>query len=304
MTCQNQQQLEQLIEQRFHSLSNRLQLIGRFLLDHPDQVAFGTTATIAQGAGVHASALVRFANAFGFNGFSQMQQLFQQKLVQSGTDYPSRIAAVRQDGSVAPDAAGLSYLQQISQANQQAMQQLCDDMDNSMLAKATVLLDQARIIHIQGARRAFPVASYAGYLLGNTGRAVQVLDGVGYMQHSALNLINAEDVVLAISFAPYAAETQTVLAHAAASGARIIVMTDSRLSPLLAGADVGLVVREAELHAFRSLNASMNVIQALVLALIHDSEAQPKSAEVQHRQSTQAAFDHTKTSDHSTSRGS
>ena len=272
MTCQSQQQLEQLIEQRFNDLSNRLQLIARFLLDHPDQVAFGTTATIAQGAGVHASALVRFANAFGFSGFSQMQQLFQQRLVQSGADYPSRIAAVRQDGSVAPDAAGLSYLQQISQANQQAMQQLCDEMDNSMLAKATTLLDKARIIHIQGARRAFPVASFAGYLLGNTGRAVQVLDGVGYMQHSALNLISENDVVLAISFAPYAAETQTVLAHAASCGAKIIAITDSRLSPLLASADVGLVVREAELHSFRSLNASMNLVQALVLALIHDSE--------------------------------
>ena len=203
MICQTQQQLEQLIEQRFPELSNRLQLIGRFLLEQPEQVAFGTTATIAQSAGVHASALVRFANAFGFRGFSQMQQLFQQQLLQSGADYPSRIAAVQQDGSVAPDQAGLSYLQQISQANQQAMQQLCDETDHSMLAKATALLDQARIIHLQGARRAFPVASYAGYLLGSTGRAVQLLDGVGYMQQSGLSLLSAEDVVLAISFAPY-----------------------------------------------------------------------------------------------------
>ncbi len=268
--CQTQQQLEQLIEQRFSTLSNRLQLIGRYLLDQPEQVAFGTTASIAQGAGVHASALVRFANAFGFSGFSQMQQLFQQQLVQSGVDYPSRIAAVREDHSVAPDMAGLSYLQQISQANQQAMQQLCTDMDNVTLASATRLLQQARIIHIQGARRAFPVASYAGYLLGNSGRAVQVLDGVGYMQHSGLNLISADDVVLAISYAPYASETQAVLERALQCGAKIIAITDSRLSPLVAQANVALLVREAELHAFRSLNASMNLVQALVLALLHD----------------------------------
>ncbi len=270
MNCHSQQQLEQLIEQRFATLSNRLQLIGRYLLDQPDQVAFGTTASIAQGAGVHASALVRFANAFGFSGFSQMQQLFQQRLVQSGVDYPSRIAAVREDHSVAPDAAGFSYLQQISQANQQAMQQLCAEMENVTLASATRLLQQARVIHIQGARRAFPVASYAGYLLGNSGRAVQVLDGVGYMQHSALNLMAADDVVLAISYAPYASETQAVLERARQCGAKIIAITDSRLSPLVAQANVALLVREAELHAFRSLNASMNLVQALVLALLHD----------------------------------
>jgi DNA-binding MurR/RpiR family transcriptional regulator len=42
---------------------------------------------------------------------------------------------------------------------------------------------------------------------------------------------------------------------------------------LAAEADVTLLVREAEVHSFRSLNASMNLIQALVLALIHDTEA-------------------------------
>jgi DNA-binding MurR/RpiR family transcriptional regulator len=273
MICSTQQQLEQLIEQRFASLSNRLQQVARYLLDHPDTVAFGTTATIAAGAGVHASALVRFANAFGFSGFSQMQQLFKNRLVQTGPDYQSRIAAVKQDDSVPAAQAGLMYLQQISAANERAMQQLTEELDPALLTQACELLAQARIIHLQGARRAYPVASYASYLLSNTGLAVQLLDGVGYMQQAALNLVNTEDVVLAISFAPYAAETQLAINRAKAAGAKVIVITDSRLSPLAAEADVTLLVREAEVHSFRSLNASMNLIQALVLALIHDTEA-------------------------------
>ena len=273
MICSTQQQLEQLIEQRFATLSNRLQQVARYLLDHPDTVAFGTTATIAAGAGVHASALVRFANAFGFSGFSQMQQLFKNRLVQTGPDYQSRIAAVKQDDSVPAAQAGLKYLQQISLANERAMLQLTEELDPALLTQSCELLAQARIIHLQGARRAYPVASYASYLLSNTGLAVQLLDGVGYMQQAALNLVNAEDVMLAISFAPYAAETQLAISKAKAAGAKVIVITDSRLSPLAAQAEVSLLVREAEVHSFRSLNASMNLIQALVLALIHDTEA-------------------------------
>lgn len=273
MICSTQQQLEQLIEQRFVTLSNRLQQVARYLLDHPDTVAFGTTATIATGAGVHASALVRFANAFGFSGFSQMQQLFKDRLVQTGPDYQSRIAAVKQDDSVPTAQAGLMYLQQISSANERAMQQLTEELDPQLLTQACELLAQARIIHLQGARRAYPVASYASYLLSNTGLAVQLLDGVGYMQQAALNLVTSEDVILAISFAPYAPETQLAINRANAAGAKVIVITDSRLSPLAAEADVTLLVREAEVHSFRSLNASMNLIQALVLALIHDTEA-------------------------------
>lgn len=273
MICSTQQQLEQQIEQRFVTLSNRLQQVARYLLDHPDTVAFGTTATIASGAGVHASALVRFANAFGFSGFSQMQQLFKDRLVQTGPDYQSRIAAVKQDDSVPAAQAGMMYLQQITAANERAMLQLTEELDPQLLTQACELLAQARIIHLQGARRAYPVASYASYLLSNTGLAVQLLDGVGYMQQAALNLVTSEDVMLAISFAPYAAETQLAISKAKAAGARVIVITDSRLSPLAAEADVTLLVREAEVHSFRSLNASMNLIQALVLALIHDTEA-------------------------------
>jgi DNA-binding MurR/RpiR family transcriptional regulator len=273
MICSTQQQLEQLIEQRFTTLSNRLQQVARYLLDHPDTVAFGTTATIASGAGVHASALVRFANAFGFSGFSQMQQLFKDRLVQTGPDYQSRIAAVKQDDSVPEAQAGLMYLQQISAANERAMLQLTEELDPALITQACELLAQARIIHLQGARRAYPVASYASYLLSNTGLPVQLLDGVGYMQQAALNLVTAQDVILAISFAPYAAETQLAISRAKAVGAKVIVITDSRVSPLAAEADVTLLVREAEVHSFRSLNASMNLIQALVLALIHDTEA-------------------------------
>jgi len=268
----SQQELEQQIEQRFSTLSNRLQLVARYLLAHPDTVAFGTTATIAQGAGVHASALVRFANAFGFSGFSEMQQLFKNRLLQTSPDYQSRIDAVRQDNSVPAAKAGKRYLQQIAVANEAAMVQLCDELDDSLLQRACELLGKARLIHVQGARRSYPVASYASYLLSNTGLPVHLLDGVGYMQNAPLNLLGADDVLLAISFAPYAPETQQVISRAAAAGCRVIVITDNRLSPLVAEADVALMVREAEVHSFRSLNASMNLIQALVLALIHDAD--------------------------------
>lgn len=267
----SQQELEQQIEQRFHTLSNRLQLVARYLLANPDAVAFGTTATISQSAGVHGSALVRFANAFGFSGFSQMQQLFKTRLMQTSPDYQSRIAAVQQDQSVPSAQSGVSYMQQIAAANEAAITQLCDELDPAQLQKACDLLSQARLIHIQGARRSYPVASYAAYLLGNTGLAVHLVDGVGYMHTGPLNLLNAQDVLLAISFAPYAAETQQVVSKAVAAGSRVIVLTDNRLSPLVEHADVTLLVREAEIHSFRSLNASMSLIQALVLALIHDA---------------------------------
>ncbi len=70
--------------------------------------------------------------------------------------------------------------------------------------------------------------------------------------------------------APYAAETQTVVQRGKAVGCKVLLISDSRVSPLYQLADHTLLVREAELHAFRSLSASMSLVQALVLGLIHD----------------------------------
>lgn len=265
-----QAQLEAQMAARFAELSDRLQVIARYLLDHPQHIALATAASLAQDAGVHASALVRFANAFGFSGFSELQQLYKQQLRAAQPDYQQRIAAVVHDDSVPSNAAGLSYLQQIQHANQQALEQLCQSLDGALLQHASALLAKARLVHLQGARRAFPVVSYASYLLGNTGLAVHLFDGTGYMQQSAMNLIGADDVLLAVSFAPYASETQSVVQRAQAVGCKVILVTDSRVSPLYQSADVALLVREADVHSFRSLNASMSLVQAMVLGLIHD----------------------------------
>lgn len=265
-----QAQLEAQMAARFAELSDRLQVIARYLLDHPQHIALATAASLAQDAGVHASALVRFANAFGFSGFSELQQLYKQQLRAAQPDYQQRIAAVVHDDSVPSNAAGLSYLQQIQHANQQALEQLCQSLDGALLQQASALLAKARLVHLQGARRAFPVVSYASYLLGNTGLAVHLFDGTGYMQQSAMNLIGADDVLLAVSFAPYASETQSVVQRAQAVGCRVILLTDSRVSPLYQSADVALLVREADVHSFRSLTASMSLVQAIVLGLIHD----------------------------------
>jgi len=265
-----QAQLEAQMAARFAELSDRLQVIARYLLDHPQHIALATAASLAQDAGVHASALVRFANAFGFSGFSELQQLYKQQLRAAQPDYQQRIAAVVHDDSVPSNAAGLSYLQQIQHANQQALEQLCQSLDGALLQQASALLAKARLVHLQGARRAFPVVSYASYLLGNTGLAVHLFDGTGYMQQSAMNLIGADDVLLAVSFAPYASETQSVVQRAQAVGCKVILLTDSRVSPLYQSADVALLVREADVHSFRSLTASMSLVQAIVLGLIHD----------------------------------
>ena len=63
--------LRAVVGKQLVTLPKRLSQVGKYALDHPDEIAFGTTASIASAANVQPSTLVRFAHQFGYTGFSE-----------------------------------------------------------------------------------------------------------------------------------------------------------------------------------------------------------------------------------------
>ena len=59
---------------------------------------------------------------------------------------------------------------------------------------------------------------------------------------------------------------------AAARGARVLAITDSRMSPLAALSRATLVVRESSTFGFRSLTNTMCLAQSLFIALAYRTE--------------------------------
>src|SRR3954466_15984934 len=58
----------------------RLRQVAIFLWQHPGDVALGSISQVAEQAGVQPSTLVRFAQIFGYGGFSDFQGLFKEHL--------------------------------------------------------------------------------------------------------------------------------------------------------------------------------------------------------------------------------
>lgn len=257
------------IAEKFSVLSKRLQLVAKYVLDSPNEIAFGTVAIIANDANVHPSTLIRFAHAFGFSGFSDMQKLFQNKLLQESPNYEERIKLIKDDTSLEDANAGIRLLEQFSQANSNALANLKGSVKQSDLDHARDILIQADSIHVMAVRRAFPVASYLAYLFNHINLRCFLLDGVGGMHHEQAKLIKNNDALIVITFFPYAYETQQSVDYAIANGNPIIVFTDSPLSPLANKATVCFIVKEAEIHSFRSLTSTMCLVQALSIMLAH-----------------------------------
>ncbi len=257
----------QSIEERFPQLSDRLQRVARHVLNEPNDLAFETLAVVAQRCDVQPSTIVRFAQAFGFDGASQMQKMLREELLRNNEalGYAER---VRQFGHSVQDGVDSprQLLSEFAEGNILALQNLNHAISAQSLTQATELLSEAATVFVVGFRRSFPVAVYLTYLLAQAGKRTTLIDGIAGLQAQQMRGMEKRDVLVAISFSPYSPETTQAVNDAVSQGLPIIAISDSVISPIAQLAGLVLQVRETEIRGFRSLSASMCLVQALAIA--------------------------------------
>ena len=242
-------------------LSPQQRVIAQFVLEHPDDVALGTAATVAEAAGVQPSALVRFANAVAFSGFSEMQRLFQARLLEQAGTYRQRISAMPSP----PRDGAQALLHTLVEAGAADLRQLEHATSDAALRRAARLLCAAPRVHVLAQRRAFPVAAYLAYALGQLELRVQLHDGVGGMLADSLRHVARTELLLVTSFTSYSADVVQAAATARERGVKVIAITDHALSPLKPLASVCLEIGAGAPAPVRSLVAAMCLAQALVV---------------------------------------
>ncbi|MHC9083837.1 MurR/RpiR family transcriptional regulator [Luteimonas sp. RIT-PG2_3] len=262
------EELRAAILARYESLSKRLQQIARYVLDEPNAMALETLAVLAERTGVQPSAIVRFAKSFGFDGATQMQRLFRDGLL-SGTaplGYGERVREFTQ--SVEGKAIGdpVRVLGEFVEGNVLALQNLGKIVGGEDLARAVKLLSQAETVYVAGFRRSFPVAAYLAYSLLQVDKRTVFIDSLGGMSLQQVHAITERDLLIAVSYHPYAEEAVQVVDAAVERGCKVLSISDSLVSPVAKPATLVLQVREAEIRKFRSLSASMCLAQALVIS--------------------------------------
>jgi DNA-binding MurR/RpiR family transcriptional regulator len=272
----NYDDLKGAITRAYPDMSKQLQRIARFALDRPHDLALGTVAAVAEATEVQPSAMIRFANALGFRGFSDMQQVFRGHLVERSASYRERIDQLRLqqlNGQRAP--AGV--LHQLVGDSVAELGHLEESIRESDLKAAVRLIAGATRIHVLAQRRAFPVASYLTYALGQLELRTHLLDGAGGMLAGNLRSVDRGDVLLVASFRDYSPEVVHAAQSCSARGVAVVAITDGPLSPLVAPAKVCFELAEDTSKPFRSLVAPMCLAQALVMSTGHHLAEKPTS---------------------------
>ncbi|GGE16046.1 sugar isomerase (SIS) [Aureimonas endophytica] len=246
-------------------LSKRLKQVASFALAQPDEVALGTVASIAEKAEVQPSTLIRFSQALGFAGFSDLQTLFRERLRNQVSNYDERLLSLRAKNGDASRSAVL--FDGFCEAATRSITAAHDRIDLGAVDEAARILAKAETIYLIAQRRSFPVTSYMSYALGKLGiRNVLIGSALG-TDAETVSFATPRDAALAISFTPYASSTVAFARQVAELGTPLVVITDSPFSPLVGEGRLWFEVVEADFQGFRSLAASLSLAMTLVVAL-------------------------------------
>jgi len=268
--------VERLLKQisaEYEQLSKQLKLIARHVEEHRDHIGLEGIQEVAQQCGVQPSAVVRFAKHFGFSGFSEMQKVFRDVLsrqIAPSRNYKARIREVIEAGTGSLSSAEIAG--EFLGGAMAGMQELEKSLDARAFDRAVDLLAATDSIWVVGSRRSFPVAAYLDYALQHTDKRIQLVSALGSMHEGQLRSTRKGDVLIAVSFAPYAEETLAAVQAGLARGAKLVAITDSRMSPLARDAAAVLLVQDHATFGFRSLTGTMALAQSLFIALAYRLE--------------------------------
>lgn len=266
--------LRSAIIERRDSLPKRLAQVAAYALKNPDEIAFGTAASIAAAADVQPSTLVRFAHQLGYDGFSDLQTVFRERLRErNNSTYEERLALIEREAGAASEE--IAVLNGFLSAARQSVDTLAGSVDPLTFKKALTILAGAETIFLVAKRRSYPLIAHMAYAFGKLKIRSQIVASPNGIDRELTEMATAKDAAIVVSFSPYASESVAQAEAMAENGVPVVAVTDSAFSPLAACSAVWFEVGEADYAGFRSLSASMALAMALPVGI---AETRRKSA--------------------------
>jgi DNA-binding MurR/RpiR family transcriptional regulator len=270
----NLAELRDLIGRESERLTPRMRDAARYAIDHPNDIALNPVATVALMAKIAPAAFIRLAKALGYDGYSDLQRLFREPLQRSvKPTFRERIRHYGGEQTLDNPEDPADVLRAFSQANIVSLEHLQADSGSLPLKEAISLIQKARIVHVLGLRRSYAVAAYLAYALNRVGQPAVQITGLGGAIAEQASVANAQDLLIAISFPPYAADTLQLCEQLKRNGVKRLAITDAFLSPVAKDADLVLEVNDAKLLGFRSLTSAMCLAQTLAVGLAFDKRS-------------------------------
>lgn len=249
------------IQNNLSNFSKGQRLIAKYIIEHYDKAAFLTASKLGATVGVSESTVVRFATELGYGGYPQLQKALQEMI-------RNKLTAVQRMEVTSDRMGDQDILRAVLTSDIDKIRMTMDEIDHRSFEAAVEAILHAKHIYILGVRSSAALSGFLGFyfnLLFDNVRLVHT-NSVSEIFEQILR-VGEDDVVLGISFPRYSKRTLKALEYSKHSGAKVIALTDSRLSPLSQTADYTLLAKSDMASFVDSLVAPLSVINALIVAV-------------------------------------
>jgi DNA-binding MurR/RpiR family transcriptional regulator len=251
--------------------SPRIKVAARYLLDHPTEIALTSMRQLAQSANVPPNTLVRLAQTLGFEGFEGFRQPFREAMRRGGESIPDRARSL-QDLSRAGNHGEL--FRELAETSVSNVASIFSTTSAADLKRAARMIIKARTTYVLGMGSCYS-SMHSFYYVGR----MAIPNLVFTPQQSSLPLddlmrIEGSDVLFAATYRPYRRDTVEAVRQAGARGAKIISLTDSRASPIAAGADLLLLASTSTPQFFPSMLAMVAMLESLLAFIVAETDTE------------------------------
>lgn len=250
-----------VLNSKAHRFSKGQRTIAAYITEYYDKAAFMTANKLGKTVGVSESTVVRFAMELGFEGYPAMQKAMQEMVM-------NRLTSV-QRLEVANDRIGdQDVLSMVIQSDIEKLRQTAETVSRQDFAAAVEVILKARRVYIMGSRSTAVLANFLGYYLRHMLDSVRVVTNSGCSElFEQIIDIGPEDAVVAFSFPRYSTATFKGAQFCQNTGAKVIGITDSALSPLGRSSDHVLICKSDMISLVDSLTAPFSIANALIVAI-------------------------------------
>lgn len=249
------------IQNNLMKFSKGQRLIAKYIIEHYDKAAFLTASKLGATVGVSESTVVRFATELGYDGYPHLQRALQEMI-------RNKLTSVQRMEVTSDRMGDQDILRTVLTADIDKIRMTLNEIDQNSFEAVVDAILHAKNIYILGVRSSAALSSFIGFYFNLLFDNAHVLNApTGSEIFEQLLRVGPGDVVLGISFPRYSKRTFKALEYSKKSGATVVALTDSRLSPLSQTADYTLLAKSDMASFVDSLVAPLSVVNALIVAI-------------------------------------
>ncbi len=246
-------------------LTPQLRTAARFVLTEPASIALYPLRDLAARAKVSPATLVRLAGQLGFDSYKAFRDVMRDGLHSAAARYSSGARQLQER----PRRGGPQAIWRAACEIQAAQAgEMLQTIPAAAVEAAAARLAGAGTVYVLGLRANHAPALYFQYVLRTFRREAVLLAGGYGTAIDALDGIGPGDVLVAISYEPYARDAVRLVRHARQAGAGLIALTDRSWSPIATDADQVFLLPTAGASFYQSMIPTLTLLEAMVAFLV------------------------------------